>query len=233
MNMLFDKNIYAQTSWDSATPNGLTALAHQFTTVGEHQVTLQKGGQVVRTFPIQVKRNPRKAAPAAAEAAAVPPKQLNIDLVGPESPEKELVQRKLGERFSTAPEGYVLFQARSDLEGYSVVSRMMAGGKQKETFNSEKLTNGDYYTVTLVRPGKYTMTNVLTGAKGTLTMAYPVVGDKPYQPPEPVRIKCTAGGLEPAQVSLQPLQTVVFEFQVPSRVKIDLVEPTERPITKA
>jgi hypothetical protein len=238
-----DPTIITQTSWDSGILNGLTTIVHKFDAEGDHQVTLVKGGKPVKSFPIQVRgkgvpasgkgRGRKKpqafSEPAAQVERAAIPEQIDIDLPGLEKPEKEHGQGKKIDRFSASLEDHVLFQAPGDPEGYSIVSQVGDKGKEKETFNSQKLTANDFYTVTLVRPARYTMANLVTGAKGTITMTYPVVGDKPYDPPEPARVRCTAKGFEPAEITLQPFQTLVFEFRTPSRIKIDLVEPIGKP----
>ncbi len=233
MDKLFNKLVLDQTHWDSATPNGLTAIVHKFDKAGEHQVTLLKAGKVVQTFPLQVKKARQAVNKAAAAAAAPPaPTQLNIDLTRLQRPGKELAAAKLIERFAATADDHVLFEANGEAEGYALVAKVTQRGKEVETFNSQKLTPGDYYTITLTRPGKYSLANPLTGAKGSVTMSYPVMGDKPYRPPEPARVQCTSSGFSPAEITLEPFQSLVFEFQAPSRVVVDLVEAIDKPDEK-
>jgi hypothetical protein len=133
-----------------------------------------------------------------------------------------------GEHLVLNAKGHAVFQAPEGAEGYAVVAEA-AGPGGPAPFDSRQLGGDDLFAVTLIRPGTYTMTNLLTGAEGRITVAYPTVGDRPYQPPDPVSVECTKQGFAPDTIDLQPAQGIIFRFGTPSRIKIDLVEPLDRP----
>jgi hypothetical protein len=43
----------------------------------------------------------------------------------------------------------------------------------------------------LVRPGLYAVRNTLGKAEGRIVVTYPVVGERPYRPADPVGVLCT------------------------------------------
>jgi len=46
---------------------------------------------------------------------------------------------------------------------------------------------------------------------------------------QPVKIRCTKSAILPNAIGVQPMQGLVFNFDTPSRVKIELVTPEDRP----
>jgi hypothetical protein len=91
------------------------------------------------------------------------------------------------------------------------------------------LGEDDLFSVTIVRPGTYTVANTVTRAEGSVTVAYPTIGEAPYRPPEPASVVCRADGFDPPSVDLQPAQGLIFRFEVPSRIVIALAQPDDGP----
>jgi hypothetical protein len=91
------------------------------------------------------------------------------------------------------------------------------------------LGEDDLFSVTMVRPGTYTVANTVTRAEGSVTVAYPTIGEAPYRPPEPASVVCRADGFDPPSVDLQPAQGLIFRFEVPSRIVIALAQPDDGP----
>ena len=60
-------------------------------------------------------------------------------------------------------------------------------------------------------------------------MLYPVIGDKPYRPPDPLNVEVRDGGFTPNAIELQPAQGIVFHVQCSARIKIDLERPDDGP----
>ena len=126
-----------------------------------------------------------------------------------------------------AQEGYVLFSNAEQAAGYAVT--VTRPEEPEGAFDTRELGGDDLFSVTMVRPGTYSVSNTLAGTEGSVTVAYPTVGDTPYRPPEPVSVVCRADGFDPPAVDLQPAQGVIFRFEVPSRIVIALAEPDDGP----
>jgi hypothetical protein len=77
------------------------------------------------------------------------------------------------------------------------------------------LGEDDLFSVTMVRPGTYTVANTVTRAEGSVTVAYPMIGEAPYRPPEPASILCRADGFDPPSVDLQPAQGLISASRCP------------------
>jgi hypothetical protein len=82
-------------------------------------------------------------------------------------------------------------------------------------FDTLELGEDDLFSVTMVRPGTYSVSNTVTGAEGSVTVAYPMIGEAPYRPPEPASILCRADGFDPPSVDLQPAQGLISASRCP------------------
>ena len=126
-------------------------------------------------------------------------------------------------------DGYALFYISKGSGGYYL--KIYKAGKEGEAappvFDSQNLGDGDYFTATILRPGTYAITDIVSGGKANLTVIYPQIGKIPKRP-EPLRIKCTKNTIIPSNITIHPTQPLVFSFEVKSRIKIELVKPEDR-----
>jgi len=229
MQAFVNKTVLEQTSFDSAAPGGLAALVHRFSDPGQYVLTFLRDEHVIARYPLAVLAEPPK------EEAL--PQQVSFDL--------EKLRRPLPERpapllapppaagpptlFVLGVGGYARFTSSRREVGYAIAAEGAAGHAKAERFDSRRLGAADLFAVTLLRPGAYSLTNTLTGAKGRITVAYPALGKEPYRPPAPLSVQCAEHGFAPATSDLQPAQGIIFRFAVPSRIKIDLVTPNDGP----
>ena len=66
--------------------------------------------------------------------------------------------------------------------------------------------------------------------QGEIRVSYPVIGDQPYRPPEPLEVQVSAGGFQPNSIQLQPVQGLIFHIgDAAVRIQIELVEPDDGP----
>jgi hypothetical protein len=218
-----------QTHFDSGYPNGLSAVVHRFTEPGHLDVLFLADDAVAERVQLTVA--PRASAiddvPAAKTLKlrrATAARSTADDCCGsPGSPQ----------RFVLESQGYVAFSAPLDQPTAVIgVRRATAERNDEAIFDSRRLSADDTFAVTMVRPGRYEMRNVLTKDEGTITVAYPVIGRGPYRPPDPVRVTCSSKGFKPRSIKLKPAQGIVFDFAVPSRIEIELVEPDDGPAKK-
>jgi hypothetical protein len=238
MNTVTDLPVFTQTSFDSGALSGLGAVVHRLAQAGEHRVTVLQGEKPIQTFPLRVLARPAQPptlAPHALPAAG--PVEVHVDL-GRALAAPGRVAALLPEDLAVVEQGYAVFHAPPGSSGLAVQLNAPQAGAGAPSFDSRKLQNGDIFAVTLLRPGRYSLTNSLssagtgpaTGAQGTIQVAYPVVGDKPYRPPDPLQVQVGEGGFQPATIQLQPLQGLIFHIgNVAARIQIELVEPDDGP----
>ena len=226
MSVRINRQILEQTSWDSGSVSGLAVVVHKFEEPGEYDVAILEGDTAVERSQLRVTEE--------VSAGGAPPPPIEVDL-------KELrvrgaarsrgPERSAGEpgaRMVTGAGGYASFRDSSG-KGSAVVAEMKGRGRERRRFDSRRLGAEDHFAVAMIRPGRYSVTNVHNQTRGEITVAYPTISDKPYRPPEPVHVNCARNKLEPDRINLQPGQGIVFRFSTPSRVRIDLVEPHEGP----
>lgn len=241
MNQLNNARVLFQTRWDSGAVNGLSAVAHRLAAPGQHHLTILKGAETIGEFPVTVldrvaEDRPLVPAPECDAPAAAAPlaqrRQLRINLASLRAPGALNGATPHQPPFEARPNGYAIFEAPEDEVGYTVIAKAPAG-TAAEPFDSRRLCEGDYYLVNLLRPGVYRVINALTGAQGRIVMAYPVIGATPYRPPDPLTIVCAEQGFDPPTAILAPAQGLAFQFKVPSRIEIELVEPDDGPAKRA
>jgi hypothetical protein len=160
-----------------------------------------------------------------------PVAQVNIDLaaLARSGVGDECGCKPAQDHFSVNPKGYAVFHVSSGAGGYHVQLRRAVENRDERVFNSLTLCDGDIFSATIIRPGRYTVINTYTRAQADLVVSYPVIGKSAYRPPAPVRISCTKDGFEPGYIELKPAQGLIFECQTESRVLVRLVEPDDGP----
>jgi hypothetical protein len=131
--------------------------------------------------------------------------------------------------FVLGAKGYAVFHVSGGAGGYAV--RVVGAGKSQEEFDSTALAKGDLFAATILRPGRYSVTNLhhAQATTATIDVAYPKVGRVPYQPAPPVHVSCAASGFSTAAIAMTAAQACVFSCKASSRLKIELVTPFDPP----
>jgi hypothetical protein len=227
MDLMANLQALAQTSFDSGALSGLGAVVHRVTTPGDLRVTLLQGDTPIRSLPLQVIPVPGTGAPGPAPAA---PNQLHLDLgrilarVGGLSPAAPTEPLQVG------AEGYAMFSAPPHVANFAVQIHPAGAEGRPPVFDSRQLGQGDIFALTMFRPGRYALRNAATGATGEIRVSYPIVGDTPYQPPDPLTVQVVEGGFQPGSIQLKPAQGLIFRVgPARARIQIDLVEPDDGP----
>ena len=242
MNSISDLPVFTQTSFDSGALSGLGAVVHRLTQAGEHRVTVLQGEKPIQTFPMRVTAKPAQP-PALGPhplPAAAGPVELHVDL-GRALAAPGQVAALRPEDMAVVEQGYAVFHAPPGSSGLAVQLNAPQAETGAPSFDSRKLQNGDIFAVTLLRPGRYSLTNSLhsagappapggTGVQGEIRVSYPVIGDKPYSPPDPLQVQVGEGGFQPSSIQLQPMQGLIFHIgNTAARIQIELVEPDDGP----
>jgi hypothetical protein len=231
---IIDRNLFAQIGLDSGALTMLGAVVHTFGEPGEYRGTVRKQKDGKGVFYIVVDKNSAVAqvdvdlAALAGTAGAGSSESCGC---GGGSSAKGCTCGG-GRRFTVNPRGYVVFRVGGGAGGYNVHVRKAVEADITPIFDSCKLDKGAIFSGTLLRPGKYAVSNELGKGRGEITVSYPVRAKTAYRPPEPVRVRVTERGFEPDAIELKPAQGMIFECAAPARIKIELVTADDGPSRK-
>jgi len=254
---VINRNVFSQVNQDSGSLTFATTVVHKFSDPGEYHGLLHGGGRVVGQFTISVggrntsdnqeeKRIATPAGLAQEEGGEMSemqghrgsrhdrlPMKVDIDLTnpqpsGPPDDECDCCEGDTSGAFEIEAGGYAVFHVPAGAAGRYAVEVYKAGksGLGAKVFDSRELGESDMLAVVLLRPGTYSVTNTLTAAKAELKVTYP---EKIARFAEPVKAHCTKDAITPGAIKVQPTQGLVFSFETPSRIKIELVTPEDRP----
>ena len=211
---MINRFIFSQTNLDSGSLTVLASIVHRFSEQGLHYCKIKRGNKEVGSFQILVGDEP--AFPASVK--------IDLKLMASEFPEPS--GSEACNCLNVSAGGYALFFVSSGVGGYTL-EMTMPEARGKAVFDSQKLTGDDMFVATLLRPGAYKVTNVLTKAQAELRVTYPEIG-KTKRTAEPLKLDCSEKEISPANASVNPGQGTVFSFKVPSRIKIELSSPEDR-----
>lgn len=216
-----NRELFSQVNTDSGSLSMMSSIVHRFSEPGEYEGVVMKGagGLIARQFTISVVgEDPATQVATRAQTPFSQPGQVTIDL-----------KSTMPDRFVLNAGRYAVFYVSSGIGGYAIqVSKHGKDGSQKNVFDSRELKDADILSVTVIRPGTYTVTNTLNNARAELVVNYPEPG-KAQRNASPVRVECTATNqILPDRISINPGQGLVFTFKTPSRIKIDLVRAEDR-----
>jgi hypothetical protein len=233
MKLTFDQNLFTQTGLDSGALNMLGALTHSLSEPGDYRGSVHRGSENIAAFYIVADKN-SPVAQANIDLSTLDPSVIkapshHLDDQGP---------RCCGDshsgtttQFTVNPKGFLVFHVSAGAGGYAVMVRKAAEDPNTTIFNSRELSEGDVFSASIIRPGTYSVENVLTNAKGQIIVAYPRRGETAYRPPGPIVFHCSANEIEPERADLQPGQGINFHFKVRSRIKIELLRADDGPGT--
>jgi hypothetical protein len=219
MNLTFDRSLFTQTDLDSGSLTMLGAVTHSLSEPGQYRGTVYRETENIAAFYIAADKNS-------------PVAQANIDLsaldpLGVQSRSADC--KGEGAQFTINPKGYVVFHVSAGAGGYAVRVRRAEEDPNLELFDSRRLSEGDVFSAAIIRPGTYSVENVLTNARAQVTVSYPRMGETAYRPPKPIDFHCSENEIEPERADLQPGQGIHFHFRVPSRIKIELLNADDGP----
>ena len=204
MNTTFDQNLFTQIGLDSGSLTMLGAVIHSFGEPGEYRGSVRQGADSKAAFYISVDKNSAVA-------------QVNIDLAtltNPPAPASGCCGGGESEnRFAVNPKGYAVFHVSGGAGGYDVHVRKGDENPQEKIFDSRQLVEGDIFSAVIIRPGSYSVANVLTKAQGEIVVSYPKTEKTAYVLLSNKCAECTSDGFQPPRLELQPGQGVLFDCQ--------------------
>lgn len=228
-----DPQIFKQVSFDSGSVTMLASVVHGFSEPGIYLGAVRRGNGIVGRFSIEVKdtetslQTPSQLGKRTAFLSATDA-QASVDLKLLDVPADRHLENEVYKRYPIPKDGYAVFYVPSSPGGYSVeLRKIRENSKPVIDFNSRILRKGDIFTAVVLRPGRYSVKNTQNKAEGKLTVAYPEKGKVPKEP-QAVSIEC-AKQFTPNSIEIQPTQGLVFHVNAPSRIKIKLIEPSDKP----
>ncbi len=208
--VVLNRAIFSARPLDSSALTVLSTLIHRFPEPGDYEVFIRRGGQLVQRAPVRVVK----------EDATY---QINVDMAA-------LDEAGGGECCCDDDSAYVLnaggvmtFHATRGTGAYNV-SVTQLGEREKHTLldSREVVPAGDWFAVTLVRPGLY---KVSAGdASAEIRVGMPKAGGG-YRTDEANLVELSKTGFRTKSARMLSGQTVVFQMSVPARVRVELVEP--------
>ncbi len=219
MKTTFDRNLFTQIGLDSGSLTMLGAVTHSFGEPGEYRGSVRQREKSIAVFYILADKNS-------------PVAQANVDLSALGDTDASISTcsgdgHAACNRFKVNPKGYAVFHVSGGPGGYDIRVRKADEDPRTKIFDSRQLNDGDIFSGVIIRPGSYSITNLLTAAHAEATVAYPIIGKTAYRPPAPVRVQCTRDGFDLKRIELQPGQGLIFDCKAPSRIKIELVKPDD------
>jgi hypothetical protein len=201
MKAKLNRQLFEETLFDSGALGLTTSVVHQFAQPGVYAASVLRDGAHVGVFKFEVRGDASET-------------QLDVNLAA-------VGQRKTdcdcghGQALPVvSPKGYVLFHATSG-SGWSV----HVGEGKKKTFDSERLTAGDMFALTLLEPTKYRMENKLGGAKGAIDVSFSPADAKRLGSLQPVMVT-VKGPFAPEAIKLVATQGLVFRVEAEARIVI-------------
>jgi hypothetical protein len=246
---MINGNLFTQVNQDSGSLTSATTVVHRFAEQGEYRgVLIDRRGVATGEFSISVGEEKRPEHQEAGHGPALPT-SVQVDLTSLQASSPGAVgqagsasgdddgcgcddEEAQSGTLRVAPGGYAVFKVPAGAAGGYAVELYESGesGRGKKVFDSRALGASDMLAVVLLRPGGYSVTNASNGTKADLKVAYP---EKALGLLDPVKVVCAADGIRPNAIRVNPTQGLVFSFETPSRVKIDLVAPEDRARTRA
>ena len=226
MTMKARINTYAfsQTLINSAGLGVLGTIAHPMNDEGDYVGTVLRQGREVGSFQLKVD-------------SEIDDEQVNIDLASI-STERTSQNRRFGEpNFEVASKGFMVLYVSEGPGDYHVLLSKLSIGRRAATrprrvFDSRALQDEDVFIASLLRPGRYEMTDGGRG-KGRIIVAYPTPGKKAFIPPAHAVVNVTSKGLDPAELGIRPAQGVVFNIHTTkAAIQVKLAEADDGPRDK-
>jgi hypothetical protein len=226
-----DPNLYTQIGLDSGALSMLGTIVHQVKEAGQYRGALHVGPEVKAVFTVSADDD-SPAAQATVDLARLEgvPTAATPAADGGCCGGGEANASPSGQRYTVNPRGYLLFHVSGGAGGYYVHLRRVDAADDDKGYDTRTLRGGDLFTAMILRPGRYSIVNALAQSRTEAVVHYPRVGDKAYVPAAPVRVECTAKGLEhPGRLELGVGQGLIFHAQVPARIEIRLEKVDDGP----
>jgi hypothetical protein len=215
-NITLNRAVFAQQSFDSSALTVLATLLHRFTEGGDYELFVQRDGQTIHRARVSI----------------VPeggPNQINVDLTKLGT-EEGPCGCDGGPGYELAVGGVMGFYASQGVAKYAVrISQLGKREKQVILDSTKAIPAGDFFAITLVRPGVYQVLSVgeQGRGKGEVLVGMPQKGSK-TDVGQVTQIEAgDQGMLKPGAAKMISGQSIVFQCKLPTRIQVRLVKPDD------
>jgi hypothetical protein len=225
--------VFSQIGLDSAALTLLGGVVRQFSTPGEYRGWVNGAANGPKAFYLTVDESPLISG-------------VHIDLAAltDEPPQTQTTcscgtahDSASGGHFRLGAGGHAVFHIGGGPGGLSATVERVEGrdaadgAEAPERFDSTRLSDGDLFTATLLRPGRYRARNLAQRRTQPteIDVRYPPATSEPFKVPPPVRVESARGGFSRRKIELVATQTCIFVCEAPSHIKIDLESPHDPP----
>lgn len=230
--------MFNQVSIDSGSLSVLGSIAHRIAESGCYHGLVLNGQTEVGRFTLNVSNNPVTVAQTKgvecdecnSSQTGGDQNQVNIDLKQLDLPGSQHVNSQTDNAYSLKTGGHVVFHVTSGTCGYAVEIHKTKGEQEtNKVFDSRELKDQDIFSTLILRPGTYKIANIISNAEGELTILYPEIGKTPRNPTT-VSVELTGKNITPNKIEIHPNQGLIFKCTTPSRIKIELIKPLDKPV---
>lgn len=221
MKPILNKPMFREVPIDSGSLSIMSSIIHLVREQGVYRGTVFRNETEVGKFDLKVIDYTEES-----QADIAPPQQIDIDLT---TLENLIGANGKTTSFTLRTGGHVIFYVSKGSKEYAI--EIFRLGKQKEpikVFDSRLLGDEDLFITHVMKPGSYSVRNVMGGGQAILTVEYPE-HEKLMRNMESVLIECCNGTMDPAEIKIQPLQTLMFSCTRESRINIELKMAEDRP----
>ena len=208
--VLLNRPVFTQTAFDSRALTVLTTLLHRFPEAGRYQVRVQRGERREQQFDVQV-------------ATDHGVQQVNIDLATLNPGENSgSCGCEPKTRYELAVGGVMGFYVSEGAGRYSV-SVSQVGEKEKRTLldNRQGVPAGDFFAVTLTRPGRYRLSEENSRSEAVVYVSLPQ-GER-LRADRPTLVVLGQDGLS-NEVRLLSGQSLVVQCDIDALIRLELLE---------
>jgi hypothetical protein len=215
--------LFSQIGLDSGALTILGGIVHQFDEPGEYRGVVTGSGGDASVFLLTVDDS-RAPFPVNVDLAAVAAGTADSACRCPADHSSE-------PHFVLGRRAQLVLHVPGGPGGYYVHCSPAGAEPQRPVFDSRRLSRGDLFAATVLRPGRYSVVNALGdgGEPGSMEVVYPETDGFAHKPPAPTRVACGPSGFEPSQIHLSAMQGCVFTCDTPARIRIELDEPYDPP----
>jgi hypothetical protein len=215
--VLLNRSLFMRRPLQATSLTTLTTLIHRFQAADIYELFIRRDGSLIHRAPVQV-----------VDGGVF---QINIDMAG-----------SFDERYTIAPTGALGFYVSSGEARYSVTIDRIVGKERKVVLDSSTgVPAGDLFAVTLVRPGRYRVTDAANKIDGVISVEVPAApaprkaaaASKPrerFRSDVPTSVQIGRGEIKPKEVRILAGQTVVFDCTIAANLRI---EPLDEGAPKA
>lgn len=211
---VLNRALFSKRTLESGALSVLGTIFHRFEAAGIYEVTIRVERGASQRVQVNVVNSGA-------------PNQINLDVttLGGDSD----CQCEENEARSLNAGGVMGFYTSKGGSPFTVTIEQIAERERKLVLDSTQgIPSGDLFSVTLIRPGTYRVTNALNKSAMTVSVNLPK-GEK-YLVSQTKSVEVVAEGFKSRGETLFPGQTLVFQCHVPAQLRVELLdEPAEPP----